>query len=79
MGDFNLPSDSAIFRRDWAHFPSAFEQAGSGFGTSKRTGWFGVRIDHILLGSGWSCDSAFIGPHLKGDHRPLVADLTWSG
>ena len=78
-GDFNLPSDSAIYRRDWASLPSAFETAGNGFGTSKRTGWFGVRIDHILLGPGWTCDRAFIGPHLNGDHRPLVADLTWSG
>lgn len=78
-GDFNLPSDSAIYRRDWAAFPSAFEEAGSGFGTSKKTRWFGVRIDHILLGAGWTCERAFIGPHLKGDHRPLVADLTWSG
>ena len=78
-GDFNLPSDSAIYRRHWASLPSAFETAGNGFGTSKRTGWFGVRIDHILLGPGWTCDRAFIGPHLNGDHRPLVADLTWSG
>jgi vancomycin resistance protein VanJ len=78
-GDFNLPSDSAIYRHDWAAFPSAFEEAGTGFGTSKRTGWFGVRIDHILLGPGWTCERAFIGPHLNGDHRPLVADLTWSG
>jgi endonuclease/exonuclease/phosphatase (EEP) superfamily protein YafD len=78
-GDFNLPSDSAIYRRDWASLPSAFEVAGNGFGTSKRTGWFGVRIDHILLGPGWTCERAFIGPHLHGDHRPLVADLTWSG
>jgi endonuclease/exonuclease/phosphatase (EEP) superfamily protein YafD len=38
-----------------------------------------VRIDHILLGPGWTSDRAFIGPHLNGDHRPLVADLTWSG
>ena len=78
-GDFNLPSDSQIYRRHWASLPSAFETAGNGFGTSKRTGWFGVRIDHILLGPGWRCDRAFIGPHLNGDHRPLVADLTWSG
>ncbi|MEP7122349.1 MAG: endonuclease/exonuclease/phosphatase family protein [Byssovorax sp.] len=78
-GDFNLPRESEIYRRHWASLPSAFETAGNGFGTSKRTGWFGVRIDHILLGPGWSCDRAFIGPHLNGDHRPLVADLTWSG
>lgn len=78
-GDFNLPSDSAIYRRDWAVFTSAFEVAGSGFGTTKKTSWFGIRIDHILLGPGWTCERAFIGPHLNGDHRPIVADLTWSG
>lgn len=78
-GDFNLPTDSAIYRRDWASFANAFSTAGSGLGTTKRTRWFGVRIDHILLGPGWSCERAFIGPHLNGDHRPVVADLTWSG
>lgn len=78
-GDFNLPTDSAIYRRDWGAFDNAFDVAGRGFGTSKRTGWFGVRIDHILSGPGWRCDGAFIGPHLGGDHRPMVADFTWSG
>jgi endonuclease/exonuclease/phosphatase (EEP) superfamily protein YafD len=78
-GDFNLPIDSAIYRRDWSSFTNAFSAAGSGLGTTKRTRWFGVRIDHILLGPGWSCERAFIGPHLNGDHRPVVADLTWSG
>lgn len=78
-GDFNLPTDSAIYRRDWASFTNAFSLAGNGFGTTKRTRWFGIRIDHILLGPGWSCERAFIGPHLNGDHRPVVADLTWSG
>lgn len=78
-GDFNLPTDSAIYRRDWSSFANAFSTAGNGLGTTKRTRWFGVRIDHILLGPGWSCERAFIGPHLNGDHRPVVADLTWSG
>ena len=78
-GDFNLPTDSAIYRRDWSSFTNAFSTAGNGLGTTKRTRWFGVRIDHVLLGPGWSCERAFIGPHLDGDHRPVVADLTWSG
>lgn len=78
-GDFNLPIDSAVYRRDWAAFPNAFSLAGRGFGDSKQTGWFGIRIDHILLGPGWTCERAFIGPHLDGDHLPLIADLTWSG
>lgn len=78
-GDFNLPTDSAIYRRDWASFTNAFDAAGEGFGATKETRWFGVRIDHILLGPGWACERAFVGPHLTGDHRPVVADLTWSG
>ena len=78
-GDFNLPTDSAIYRDHWASFTSAFDAAGAGFGVTKETRWFGVRIDHILFGPGWTCERAFIGPHLTGDHRPVVADLTWSG
>lgn len=79
VGDFNLPTDSAVYRRDWSSFDNAFSIAGNGFGTTKRTRWFGIRIDHVLVGPGVRCERAFIGPHLNGDHRPVVADLTWSG
>lgn len=78
MGDFNMPTDSAIYRRDWADLTNAFSTAGNGFGDTKRTRWFGIRIDHVLVGAGWTCERAFIGPHLAGDHRPIVADLAWS-
>jgi vancomycin resistance protein VanJ len=78
-GDFNMPIESAIYRRDWASFPNAFSIAGSGFGTSKATRWFGVRIDHILLGQGWEVDQVFVGPHIDGDHRPVIADLRFTG
>ena len=74
-----MPDDSAIYRRDWGAFPNAFSTAGSGFGTSKVTRWFGVRIDHVLLGPGWECDRAFVGPHIAGDHRPVVVDLRYTG
>jgi endonuclease/exonuclease/phosphatase (EEP) superfamily protein YafD len=74
-GDFNMPIESAIYRRYWSSFTNAFSEAGLGFGDSKETSWHGIRIDHVLLGSDWQCLGAFVGPHLGGDHRPMVADL----
>ena len=78
-GDFNMPEESAIYRRHWSGLNNAFSCAGYGFGTSKETRWHGIRIDHVLLGPGWSCLHTQVGPHLGGDHRPMVADLAWSG
>ena len=54
-------------------------QPGLGFGATKRTRWFGVRIDHVLAGPGWTTERAWIGPDLGSDHLPMVADLRWSG
>jgi endonuclease/exonuclease/phosphatase (EEP) superfamily protein YafD len=79
VGDFNMPVDSAIYRRFWAGFENAFSRAGLGFGATKRTRWFGVRIDHVLAGPGWTTERAWIGPDLGSDHLPIVADLRWTG
>jgi vancomycin resistance protein VanJ len=78
-GDFNMPPDSRIYRRDWAGYRNAFSDAGMGFGyTEQRTvrglSW-GIRIDHILTGSGWRCRSCSLGPDIGSDHLPLLADL----
>lgn len=77
-GDLNLPVESAIYRRSWADLENAFSRAGVGFGATKRTRWFGLRIDHVLVGPGWSSERAWIGPDLGSDHRPLLADLRWA-
>jgi vancomycin resistance protein VanJ len=76
-GDFNMPVESAIYRRHWAWLVNAFSCAGFGFGHSKATRWHGVRIDHVLLGPGWSCLRTRVGEGLGGDHRPVIADLRW--
>ena len=76
-GDFNMPVESAIYRRHWSDLRNAFSCAGYGFGASKETRWHGIRIDHVLLGPGWACLHTHVGPHLGGDHRPMVADLAW--
>jgi endonuclease/exonuclease/phosphatase family metal-dependent hydrolase len=77
-GDFNMPVDSAIYRRFWGGFENAFSRAGLGFGATKRTRLFGIRIDHVLTGPGWTAERAWIGPDLGSDHLPLIADLRWS-
>lgn len=77
-GDLNLPIESAIYRRSWGDLENAFSRAGLGFGATKRTRWFGLRIDHVLMGPGWSSERAWVGPDLGSDHRPLLADLRWA-
>ncbi|WP_438021845.1 endonuclease/exonuclease/phosphatase family protein [Sorangium sp. So ce233] len=79
VGDLNMPVDSAIYRRFWAGFENAFSRAGLGFGATKRTRWFGIRIDHVLAGPGWTTERAWIGPELGSDHLPILADLRWTG
>jgi vancomycin resistance protein VanJ len=83
-GDFNMPVDSAIYRRYWAGYRNAFSDAGLGFGYTEwprirrlSSGlFFGIRIDHVLTGSGWRCRRCWVGPDVGSDHLPLVADLS---
>lgn len=75
VGDFNTPVESSIYRASWSSFENAFSLAGLGLGSTKRTRWHGVRIDHILVGPGLEVVNAWVGPGLGGDHRPVIADL----
>ena len=77
--DINLPGESAIFRSHWGQFTDAFSSAGLGLGHTKFTRWHGVRIDHILAGPGWRFRRCWVGPDVKSDHRPLIADVEWIG
>ena len=74
-GDFNLPVESAIYRRHWSGYDNAFSRSGRGFGRTKRTRLIGVRIDHVLTGRGATAMRASIGPDLGSDHRPLMVDV----
>jgi endonuclease/exonuclease/phosphatase (EEP) superfamily protein YafD len=74
-GDFNMPVDSALYQRYWSSWQNAFSIAGLGYGHTKYTRFFGIRIDHVLAGREWQVLSARIGPDLGGDHRPLLVDL----
>ncbi len=74
-GDFNLPVESAIYRRWWGDFDNAFSRVGTGLGWTKRTRLFGVRIDHVLTGNGVAIEHAELGAAMGSDHRPLIVDL----
>ena len=75
-GDFNLPVESAIFRRWWSDYASAFAETGFGYGRTKSTRLFGIRIDHILHTAAWKVEGFRVADGLPGlDHRPIVAEL----
>jgi vancomycin resistance protein VanJ len=78
-GDFNMPVESAIYRRHWSDLTDAFSKAGWGWGYTKQTRWFGVRIDHVLAGKAWTCRRAWVGPDVGSDHLPLIAQLEYVG
>ncbi len=79
VGDFNMPAQSAIFRRDWSRFSDAFAAAGWGFGFTKTIKSapvsYGARIDHVLVGPAWRVLRSWVGPDVGSDHLPLWADL----
>ncbi|HYW50816.1 MAG TPA: endonuclease/exonuclease/phosphatase family protein [Gemmatimonadaceae bacterium] len=74
-GDFNMPTESAIFRRHWASFTDGFERAGFGFGYTRYAGWIRLRIDHVLADEGWVVRAARVLPDYGSDHRPVMVDL----
>lgn len=77
-GDFNLPPDSAIFRDNWTWLDDAFSQAGWGYGYTKYMPYWGIRIDHLLTGPGWTVKSCQVQPDVASDHLPLFTQLEYS-
>jgi endonuclease/exonuclease/phosphatase (EEP) superfamily protein YafD len=79
-GDFNMPTDSTIYREVWSGWTNAFSTSGFGFGYTKWTairGWpFGARIDHVLGGPGLAACRSWVGPAVGSDHLPLLAELS---
>jgi vancomycin resistance protein VanJ len=78
MGDFNTPSESALFRGAWDRYTDAFTAAGWGWGHTFFGPKTAVRIDHILAGPGWYCRRCWVGPNIGSPHRPVLADLILS-
>jgi endonuclease/exonuclease/phosphatase family metal-dependent hydrolase len=78
-GDFNTPTESSLFRDVWGRYTDAFTSAGWGWGYTFLGNRTTVRIDHILAGPGWHCERSWVGPYLGPPHRPVLADLIWTG
>jgi vancomycin resistance protein VanJ len=74
-GDFNLPSESLIFRDSWDRCTDAFSAVGFGFGWTRVLKHFSARIDHVLSCATWTPLRTEIGPDLGSDHLPLIVDL----
>ena len=74
-GDLNMPVESQIYNRFWSHLSNAFSDCGFGYGHTKRTRWYGMRIDHVLFDGRFNCLSARLGPDLGSDHLPLIVDV----
>ncbi len=78
-GDFNMPESSSIFRAYWSKFGDAFDEKGAGFGFTKHTRWYGVRIDRIVHDRNWRSVEARVGPDIGSDHSPVIARLVFTG
>jgi len=78
-GDFNLPCDSSIFRENWSQFNDAFSSAGFGFGYTKFTRKWSIRIDHLLVDNHWRVGRCYVGPDVGSDHKPLITELQSAG
>lgn len=79
VGDLNLPMDSNIYGDVWNRYDDAFGKAGWGWGNTKWTHWYGMRIDHILFEKIWTCSRCWVGENMGSDHLPLIADLFFTG
>ena len=78
-GDFNLNVESPIYRECWSSLCDAFTDAGFGFGYTYRIHTTQTRIDHIMGASGWRATRCWVGPDVGSPHRPVIADMEWSG
>ncbi len=76
-GDFNLPPESHVMRRDWGDFRNAFSEAGWGFGYTMFSGPFAVRIDHILYTPDLSALRTRVERGYPSEHQPVIAELAW--
>jgi endonuclease/exonuclease/phosphatase (EEP) superfamily protein YafD len=79
VGDFNTPCESTIFADVWSGYTDAFTATGWGWGYTFRGAKTTVRIDHILSGKGWTCTACRVGPYVGSPHRPVIAEMVWTG
>lgn len=83
VGDFNMPSDSSLYRASWGDFRNAFDASAFGYGYTASCGknrfwpdgtpW--CRVDHILASREWHAQNCWVGGGNGSDHRMIAAIL----
>jgi vancomycin resistance protein VanJ len=79
VGDMNTPPESSILDEMRDDYADAFTESGWGWGYTFIGAKTTVRIDHILGRKGWNCKSCRVGPFVGSPHRPVIAELVWTG
>jgi endonuclease/exonuclease/phosphatase (EEP) superfamily protein YafD len=82
LGDFNTPPWSPFFR-DLLAATDLHDAAGGGLRQPTRQpmllaphlAWLGAPVDHILVSPGLEPVSFRVGPDVRSDHLPVIADL----
>jgi endonuclease/exonuclease/phosphatase (EEP) superfamily protein YafD len=78
-GDFNYAPWSPAFRRLEERGRLAHGRRGRGvlptWPESPFVAWFGIPLDHVLVGGGVTVRDFVVGPWIGSDHRPVVARL----
>ena len=74
-GDFNMPTNENIYRKNLGHLNNALDSAEFGFRYTKHTKWHGIRIDHILFNNFFIVKNAKVLDDFGGDHRPIFTVL----
>lgn len=81
-GDFNLTTDSSIYRTFWSAYVNAFSVSEFGYGHTKLTKInifsYTARIDHILSTPNFRSLRSWAGKNFGSDHLPLLADFTYN-
>ena len=79
-GDFNMPVESALYRKYWGGYNNSFSRCGTGYGWTERASVRGipvaVRIDHVLTGNGVLPLVCETGSDVGSDHLPVIADIS---
>jgi endonuclease/exonuclease/phosphatase family metal-dependent hydrolase len=78
MGDFNTPRDSTWFAAYEGLYTNAFDHAGQGWRGTWPSFAPVLDIDHVWTAGSLLAVCARVPAIRSSDHRPVVADLTWS-
>jgi endonuclease/exonuclease/phosphatase (EEP) superfamily protein YafD len=73
-GDFNTPTESALYKEFWSPYANAFTRTGWGWGKTFFTRFDAVRIDHLLASPEWRCRACRVGSDVGSPHRPVLAE-----